>query len=513
VFKFLMKVENLSFSEAAQRLAERAGVQWQPAAEQLGPREKERLAIKEALEFAKEHYKKLLFSTEGESARRYLGKRGLIKETVEKFELGFASTNGGFLETATKKGFAPGLLQKAGLVSEREGGRFRDFFRSRILFPIRDARGTIVGFGGRAHGDFEPKYLNTSETPVFAKGKTLYGLHQAGPSIRKAGKVVVVEGYMDVVGCHQHGLTNAVAPLGTALTPDHAAQLKRYAEDALLVFDPDAAGAMASIRGSEILLEQGLFVRIGTVPDGQDPDDYLQKHGLKALEEALSKSADLAEFQTRRALAATPRPSLTDKARIAREVLATVHKQPNAVVRSEWFRRLSGDLGLSEDALREEEKKLKSAVRIANKREEAVSKEPSTEWVVERELVQLVLQHPEIFEKAAALLAEDFPTERGRAAWTAISAADKSEGWPKKLASADEDPTGGWLLKLLMEERQYDRPAESIETLVADLRRASRDETRFRDLQRQIKQPAGASPEVLKEFMELARKLRGSGKA
>jgi DNA primase len=509
-FKFVMKAENLNFSEAAQRLAERAGVPWQPAAESLGPRDKERLAVKDALEFAKDFYKRVLdSSSEAETARRYLAKRGLTKASLDKFELGFAPPQGGLLQAATKKGVAPSLLQKAGLVSEREGGVFRDYFRSRILFPIRDARGAVVGFGGRVHGDFEPKYLNTPETAVFTKGRTLYGLHQAGPSIRKENKAVIVEGYMDVVGCHQHGLTNAVAPLGTALTLDHAAMLKRYAEEALLVFDPDAAGSLASIRGAEILLEQGLFVRIGTVPDGQDPDDFLQAKGLKALQEALAKSADIAEFQTGLALRRTPVPSLTDKARIAREVLATISKQTNAVIRNEWFRRLAGDLGLGEEALREEEKKSKRATAPVRRAEEAAKQAPPPERVVERELIQLVLKHPDTFPAAGRLTVENFPTQRGRAAWKAVLEAEKAPGWPERLAQAPEDETAGWLLKLLMEDRAYDKPAESVELLVGDLIRTGKDEDRFRELEAAIKkQPA--PPDVLREFMELARKLRGS---
>src|SRR5262249_15417419 len=163
---------------------------------------------------------------------------------------------------------------KAGLVTLMEDrGRYRDFFRGRILYPIKGLRGDVVGFGARAMGDAMPKYLNSPDTPVFSKGHVLYGLYEGLPEMRKIRKAILLEGYMDVLAAHQFGIRWACAPLGTAVTPNHATVLKRYADQITVVFDPDTAGASAALRGAELLLEHGLEVKIATVPEGLDPDE------------------------------------------------------------------------------------------------------------------------------------------------------------------------------------------------------------------------------------------------
>jgi DNA primase len=179
------------------------------------------------------------------AARAYAAKRRLSKSSVEGFLLGYAPRQGTLVAAAAKKGFPAELLMKCGLAAKRADGTVRDYFFDRFMFPIRDAKGQFVGFGGRTLGDGEPKYLNSPESPVFAKSRVLYGLFEGLAETRKARKAHMMEGYMDVIAAHQHGLKNACAPLGTALTPEHAALIKRYADAVVIVFDADAAGQTA----------------------------------------------------------------------------------------------------------------------------------------------------------------------------------------------------------------------------------------------------------------------------
>jgi DNA primase len=248
--------------------------------------------------------------------------------------LGYALPHGSaFLEAAVRRGHAPHILVKAGLASQRGGGdegpggreappraSTRDFFWGRILYPIRGVKGEVAGFGARALGDAEPKYLNGPESPLFSKGRVLYGLFEALPQVRAARQAVLVEGYMDVLALHQHGFTRACAPLGTALTPEHAALLKRYADGVVLVFDPDSAGSAASLRGAAVLLERGLSVRIATVPGDLDPDELLLKGGPAAFEAVLAAARDLPDFQTTLELSrAGPAPGAEAKAPVDAE--------------------------------------------------------------------------------------------------------------------------------------------------------------------------------------------------
>jgi DNA primase len=276
VFSFLMKMESLSFTEAAEKLAARAGVEIVRKEEPLGPADAEKLKIKELLETAAAFYHQtLLKSAVAEPARRYLASRKVSPETIAKFRLGYAPKSGDVAVRAQRKGFSRELVVRAGLASERASG-LRDYFFDRVLYPIQDAKGSCVGFGARALGEAMPKYLNSPESPVFSKGRVLYGLFQGLADVRKVRRIVLMEGYMDVMAAHQFGLTIACAPLGTALTLDQVALLKRYAGEAVVVFDADRAGQSAALRSAELLLASGLGVRIASVPEGKDPDEFLQ---------------------------------------------------------------------------------------------------------------------------------------------------------------------------------------------------------------------------------------------
>ncbi|TPW21083.1 MAG: DNA primase, partial [Elusimicrobia bacterium] len=334
VFSFVMKIEGLAFLEAVQKLGERAGVKVQPEERELSPADRLRLAVKRANEAALEKYRdQLKRSPEAEPARAVLAKRGVSEAMAEQFGLGYAPRAGGLAASLAKLGFPEEVVLRAGLAVRRED-RVRDMFWGRLLFPIRNGKGETVGFGGRILGDGEPKYLNTAETELFSKGKTLYALHEALQGLRKERRALVLEGYMDVIAAHQFGFTHSVAPLGTALTEDHAAVLKRWVDSVTIVFDPDAAGSTAAVKGAELLLEKGFSVAVATIPDGLDPDELLHQRGADAFRAVLDSAVDLAEFKTRVLLAKfTGALSAEDKAKVAGQVLETIRKCPDDVVK------------------------------------------------------------------------------------------------------------------------------------------------------------------------------------
>ncbi len=297
IFEFLMKMENLSFNEALEKLAERAGVEYKPQRAEFSAEEQRRSSARKALDFARSFYHKNLLSAAGTNARAYVKERNLTKETCVKFELGLAFNDATALARAAQAaGYSENDLKDAGLCLRTDFG-MRDYFRNRLMFPIINHRGDTVGFGGRILGQGEPKYLNSPETVLFTKSHVLYGLNFAGPAIRKTDRAVLLEGYMDVIGCHQAGIDYTVAPLGTSLTEEHARLLKRYTENVILLFDPDEAGIKAALRGSVVLISHGLFVKIATLPDGLDPDEYVAKYGKESFEQILNNAEDFIAFQ------------------------------------------------------------------------------------------------------------------------------------------------------------------------------------------------------------------------
>jgi DNA primase len=376
VFSFVMKTENLSFVESIEKLAARVGVKVEPA-QALGPDEKARLRMKEAMEFAAQYYHALLMKDPAaEAARNYVKSRHLNKASVEEWVLGYAPRQGNLVAAAQAKGFDVDILLKAGLAAKRPDGTLRDYFFDRLMFPIRDAKGAYVGFGGRIMGDGEPKYLNTPETPIFSKGRVLYGLFEGSSAIRKSRRAHFMEGYMDVIATHQHGLKSACAPLGTALTPEQSALIKRYADKAFIVFDADNAGQNAAVRGAEVAIAAGLDVRVATVPEGKDPDELLHAKGMSALEGALGgalddkpgdfiaswkfpdikgaleTSLDLVEFKTELLIKRAGQLTSEKKSEIAKEVMATIVHSPDEIRKDEWVRYLAKRLEVNEDALR-----------------------------------------------------------------------------------------------------------------------------------------------------------------
>ena len=300
VIGFLMRDEGLSFPEAVERLAGDAGLALPARDPRAAAREKERHSLYGVIESAAAWFEAELKGPGGAAARRYLDARGVDEETRATFRLGFAPESRTALRTKLEGGgVTQATMAEAGLViAPEDGGTPYDRFRGRVIFPICDRRGRVVAFGGRALGERQPKYLNSPETPLFAKGSLLYGHHLAAPAARKAGRVIAVEGYMDVIALHQAGIAEAVAPLGTALTEQQLEALWRLAEDPVLCFDGDEAGARAAARAVERALP-GLSarrsLRFAALPAGQDPDTMVRDRGRRAMAEIVGAAIPLSD--------------------------------------------------------------------------------------------------------------------------------------------------------------------------------------------------------------------------
>jgi DNA primase len=294
VFSWLMKRFGMDYPTAVREVARRSGIVIPERPGRAGPDPLEPLFG--AVAVAQDWYmRRLLESSEAKVAREYLQGREISLETAALYGLGFAPAGKPFLAAMAELGLEEPLLLEAGLAAKRDDGTVVARFRGRLLFPIHDLRGRVAGFGGRLLGPGEPKYLNSPENAIFHKGKQLYNLHQAKGAIRREESVVLVEGYFDVLRLLLAGIEHVVAPLGTALTPDQAVLLKRFAPAAILLYDSDQAGLRATFRAGDELLRHGMRARVATLPPGEDPDTLVRVGGTAALEPILADAVDLLE--------------------------------------------------------------------------------------------------------------------------------------------------------------------------------------------------------------------------
>ncbi len=341
---FLMEHAGYSFVEAVKDLAGQVGLQVPDDGAKRAPEEESRRdQLYERMEVAGRHYRQALKSAE--PAIDYLKKRGVTGETAARFALGYAADDWQPLAAAFADYQDP-LLVEAGLVIANEGKRY-DRFRDRVMFPIRNERGRIIAFGGRVMGQGEPKYLNSPETPLFHKGRELYGMHEHRRAIQGENRVVVVEGYMDVVMLDQYGVQNAVATLGTAITPDHLTRLLRLVDEIVFAFDGDNAGRKAAWRALENSLPQardGKLLTFLFLPEGEDPDSFVQAQGAEAFRKLCDKATPLSDFLFTELSAQTDLSSQEGKVRLATLAKPHLDKLTQAPLLARALRRRLGEL-------------------------------------------------------------------------------------------------------------------------------------------------------------------------
>ncbi len=338
IFTFIQKYENVEFFDALKFLAEKAGIELETDERKL-EKKSEKDEIYLANGYAVQFYKeKLKESPEGLS---YLSRRGVTQEIIDKFSLGFSPDGwNGLTNYLNSKKVKNEIGVKAGLLKQNDKNNVYDMFRNRVMFPIWTSFGKPIGFGGRSMGDEEPKYLNTSETPVFNKGREFYALNFAKESISKLNQVIIVEGYMDVIACHSNGINNAIAVLGTALTKEHIDKISKYTQNIVLCFDADKAGIKAALRSGEMFFAEGIRPRVATTPKGEDPDSFLQSHSQADFLNIIDKAIDLLDFEINVCLEKYDLSKQDDKINALTECCKIVAKEPNAIRRESFLNKL-----------------------------------------------------------------------------------------------------------------------------------------------------------------------------
>ncbi len=373
-FNFLMNIDNLSFPEAIKNLADRVNIQL-PEIEQSEENtafNHVKQQLYDAYELAAKWYHHQLFhSEEGKLALSYLEARQFNLDTIKQFRIGYSLPSwDGLTNLLQGRNFNNlSLLERGGLLSRSDAtNRYFDRFRHRIMFPICDDQGKVIAFGGRVLDQSQPKYLNSPETLLFNKSRTLYNLHIARQPIRKKQQVIVFEGYADVMAVSQRGIHNVVATLGTALTAEHAKVMRRNAEQVVLCFDSDNAGLGAALKGIDVLLAAGCIVKVAIIPDGKDPDDFIRSHGSdKFMKDVIEGALPFTAF---RLLQLRREYSLSDdseKMKYIQQALATISELPHAVERDHYLRELSTEFNLSLDALKLDQRQ--AFYKKANKRD------------------------------------------------------------------------------------------------------------------------------------------------
>lgn len=437
VITFVMLKENVDFVDAVKILAERTGVtlRWSGGGE-AGPGKED---VYRVLEWAAGLYRtQLLKMDEAAPAREYLTQRGVLAETAERFQLGYAlSSWNGLIERARRAEISEKLLVAAGLILERDSGGYYDRFRGRLMFPITDARGKVIAFGARALKDEEPKYINSPETSVFSKGCTFYGLNMAREVPEDTKTLYIVEGYFDVILPVQAGMRGVVATLGTALTRDHLRLLRRYAEKVVLVFDGDAAGQKAGERGLDLLLSENVDLFVAVLPTGLDPADCVVKEGTSALARCLENPLELFEFLVRSLESKTNVSTPAGRARVVEEILDRIGQIPDEIKREILLQQVASRYRLDERLLRQ-----RMTRSTAKNTEEPIHPSLSREEAVGRELIEIMLHRNETIPRVKSYLGiERFPTEGTRRLASRVYDLHERKGEvrPEQLLAALED--------------------------------------------------------------------------
>ena len=369
VFAFLMKKEGLDFPSAVAELARRAGIPLPETGTGGATRSRRQRLLTLVDAVASLYHDVLLHDEIAEGARRYLAARAIGPKTVEQFRLGYAPQAWDtVVRWAREHGYDPADLAATGLAAARERGQggYYDRFRGRLMFPIFDARGQVVAFGGRvlpgAAGD-EPKYLNSPETEIFKKGHILYPLHLAKESMRAGNRAILVEGYMDAVSAHQAGFGEVVAGLGTALTPDQARLILGYCPEVVLAYDADTAGSQATLRGLEIFSQMGGRVRVAVLPEGEDPDSLIRQEGAGAFAGVIASSRPLMEYLLDRAVAGADLGSVAARATVLKKLAPTLAAVANVGEREEYLVMVARRLGFTTEVVRAEVRRAASQAR------------------------------------------------------------------------------------------------------------------------------------------------------
>ncbi len=521
VFTFIREFENLNFLESVQRLAERAQI---PIDFEMTPGQREEGSLKQKLrtlhEQVAKHWEMILANdANAQIARDYLARRGVSEEAVKRFRMGYAHDRwDNILNWAKSKKHDPNLLEKGGLVIAGDKGHY-DRFRGRLIFPICDEQGRVVGFSGRVLSPEQKggKYINSPETPIFSKSRIIYGLDKAKRPILDAKSTVVCEGQLDTIACHLAGIENSVAPQGTALTADHARILKRYAEEVILCFDSDTAGQQAALRSLDDLLASGLAIRVAVIPKPHDPDSFIRENGVEAFRHVIDEAPGFFDFLISYLCQIHDADSDRGRVNIVQAMREAVQKTDNPVLIDTYAQKLSHRLNVAADAVRSEfAKRKQNFQRISSLQEDkqvpvseempmakpnsvefwllklALAGETPTDWLESRLDLQWV-NHDGIRE----ILHQNF----------ALYSENNSAIFPDLLGVLPSEAHKKLATESVADSRKIPNPTQQLNDIVLRLRNQFID-SRLSEIQRELVSSASDEsrwPELISERDELKK--------
>ncbi len=539
VFSFLMKIANMSFQDSVEELAKKTGVRLPEA--RLSPLEQKRKAeredIRKALSFALGRYREMLFSRQGVQALNYLERRGLLRETIDMFQIGYAPCEWEFITAGSKKaGIDEKCLVKAGLAAERnqgsteekQQGRQRqgcyDRFRNRVIFPIWNANGDLVGFAGRAVGDDMPKYLNSPDTPLFHKGRELYALNLAKPGIRSKGRVCVMEGYMDVISMFQNGIDYAVAGMGTAFSREQARTLLLLCDDVVLSYDQDEAGRNAVRRCIDIFREAGGKSRVVTFDGAKDPDEYVAKYGAGKFVEVIDRAAPDIRFIYEEAAKSNDISTVEGKLKIKDIMIPVLASLESEVESSAYTAEIWRDLDVRKESLDRDvelyRRRLQEASRYKksensnttsydNQSKSGIEKGPGAGREItfgrqraEEGIIRALVEKPELAKMANAHLGDtDFKDARCRLVYANL---ENSLVWMEDTAISN------WIAELCAKFGPVDQPERVLIDCVKKLK-----EYRLAELREEMKRAQEARDErrllaIISDYQKLLKQVKST---
>ncbi len=403
VFNFIMKQEGLDFVESVKLVASKAHIDVSPLLAQrssVSDMEKERL-VKLHDFVAKIYHKFLLDSKEGIAAREYLRQRKINDQSIKNFCLGYAPNGWDTLIKIGKdRSISTTLLEKTGLVLPgKEKEHYYDRFRNRLMFPIVDARKRVIGFGGRTLDNTLPKYLNSPETVLFNKSSVLYGIDVAKAAIMKQRRVILMEGYTDVIMAHQHGIDWSVAVMGTAISKQHLKVLRQYCQEVILLLDADAAGWRSSDRSLDIFIEEEFDVKIAQLPEGYDPCDFLVAEGAEKFLGHVNNAKDFFHFKVEMATSKWDMATVHGRANAINDVLLTAMKMPDIIKRNLHIKMIAEEMSIDEAALRDQFKKINKRPVYAGNKQPPIEQRFNASSMAERELLYLMLSCNEVIPR------------------------------------------------------------------------------------------------------------------
>ena len=481
VFKFVMDTQNISFLEAVQKFSQNAGISIpQPDARHLNdPANKEREALKKINELAASYFFSLFNDAEaGLAARNYLKRRHFTGDILGQYKIGWSAKGWKGLSKHFQKtgNLSRKAVLQSGLVIEKEdGSNVYDRFRGRVIFPIKDLHGSVIGFGGRAIVDDEnPKYLNSPETPLYQKSQVLFGMDIAKQAIRKEDQAVLVEGYLDQMRATQHGILNTVATCGTALTPKQASILRNYTSNVVLVFDSDKAGRAAADKGFEVLREKGIKVKIVFLPEGQDPDSFIHEKGAEKFIEKIKIAKPFLESYIDTVVASKNNNSPSEVVEMANKVLPMVGKVDNLVERNSLLEYFSFRVKIDDASFLTE---LKKSFSRNQPKINMPKKETDSILNLERHLVHLILSDKETAERVLkAVNPEDFSNPALKSiATTCLQkiSEDKDLEIDKLIEQTDDPEIRSRLTQFGLEPLEFDSPEKTISDCITKFKKIS----------------------------------------